>query len=253
MELTAFIVDDEQQTRETLKALLQQFCPEVIITGMAGSAKEAEAAIRIQRPDILFLDIDLGNNITGFDILDSLHKYDCAVVFITAHEEHAVKAFEYAAMHYLLKPVNYNMLIDTVYRIRKMKKLAAASDIKQLTDTFHQTALISSSRIALSDMNKTDFILLDDIVYLESNGSYTIFHLNDKRHYTKSKNLKYFEDSFSSYSPFVRVHKSYIVNKQHIKAYRKNSSELELSTGVAVPMSIGYRSLIAELGGNFIQ
>jgi two-component system LytT family response regulator len=253
MQLTAVIVDDEQQPREVLRDLLQQFCPEVVIKGISGNIEDAVTTIHLQRPDILFLDINLGNNATGFDLLDRLRRYNCAVVFVSAHEEYAIKAFEYSAIHYLLKPINYQLLVETIYRIKKKKEAESISEIKQFRDTLHDIYPATSSKIALSDMNKTAFILLDDIVYLESSGSYTIFHLKDKQQYTKSKNLKYFEDSFLDHRQFVRVHKSYIVNKKHIKAYRKSSSDLELLNGAIVPMSIGYRILVEQLGGDFIQ
>lgn len=251
MQLTTFIVDDEQQTRETLRELLQEFCPEVVVKGMAGSIGEALAAIPAKDIDILFLDINLEGTQTGFDLLDQLGHYDFDVVFVTAYEEYAVKAFAYAAVHYLLKPVSHRMLIDTIYRIRKRK--AAAAGVKQLTDTLQQTLQSSTPRIALSDMNKTEFVPIDDIVYLESSGSYTNFYLEDKRHFVKSKNLKYFEDMLMKYAQFVRVHKSYVVNSHHIRAYRKSSQELEFFNGILVPVSIGYRALLDQLGNRFIS
>lgn len=251
MELTTFIVDDEQQTRDALQELLLEFCPGVVIKGTAGSISEALAVLPSKEIDILFLDINLDGTQTGFDLLDQLGPYDFDVVFVTAYEEYAVKAFAYAAVHYLLKPVSHRMLIDTIYRIRKKK--TAAAGVKQLTDTLQQTLQATAPRIALSDMNKTEFVPIDDIVYLESSGSYTNFYLEDKRLFVKSKNLKYFEDALMKHVQFVRVHKSYIVNGHHIRAYRKGSQELEFFNGTVVPVSIGYKALLDQLGNRFIS
>lgn len=251
MVLNAFIVDDEQQTRNTLQALLQEFCPEVTIRGTAGSIEEAGSALSGQPIDILFLDIDLGDHHTGFDLLDRLKPYEFDVVFVTAHDGYALKAFEYEAVHYLLKPVSHNELRDTVARVRKRKERSTTKDLRQLTDALQRLQPVVP-KVALTDTNKTEFVPIDEITYLESSGSYTVFHLKDKRHFVRSKNLKHFEDTFAAYPQFIRVHKSYIVNRDQVRAFRKNSQELELVNGATVPVAIGYRNLLEQLGQNRI-
>ncbi len=252
MLLNTFIVDDEPQTQATLKELLQVFCPEVTVTGMAGSIPEALSKLASQQVDILFLDVNLGNGQTGFDLLDQLgpHSYD--IVFVTAHETYAIKAFDYEAVHYLLKPVNRIKLIDTIARIRKRKATDLNVGVQQLADTLQRNLEATVPRIALSEAGKTEFVSITDIAYLESNGSYTIFFLRDKRRFMKSKNLKYFEDALMPYAQFMRVHKSYIVNRDQIKAYHKNNQELELVNGAIIPMSIGYRAFIEQLGSHIV-
>lgn len=252
MQLTAFIVDDEQHVRKTLQELLQQFCPEVEIKGTAGNIEDTLAVICQQKVDILFLDINLGNSLTGFDLLDKLPRYVFDIVFVTAHAEHAVKAFEYNAVHYLLKPVSYHMLVDTIDRIKKRKEANAPVELQRLTNALHNTLQVLPSRIPLSDNSKTEFVAIDEIAYLESKGSYTVFHLADRRQFTRSRNLKHFEDALQEYSRFIRIHKSFIVNKTHIKAYQKNNQHLELFNGVTLPTVIGYRTLIAQLGDDLI-
>lgn len=252
MTLNAFIVDDEQQTRNTLQALLEEFCPDVILKGAAGDITAAMTAIPGQSIDLLFLDINLGDNQSGFDLLDRMKPYDFDIVFVTAYEAHALKAFTYEATHYLLKPINHHMLRDTVARVRKRKEQTAMPGIRQLADTLQQALSPVVPRIALSDTSKTEFVSIDDITHLESNGSYTVFHLKDKRHFVRSKNLKYFEDAFIAYSQFIRVHKSYVINRNQVKAYRKNSQELEFFSGAVIPVSIGYRTLLEQLGPHLI-
>lgn len=252
MVLNAFIVDDEQQTRYTLQALLQEFCPGVIIKGMTGDIQEAITVLPGLDIDILFLDINLGDGHTGFDLLDRMSPYNFDIVFVTAYEAYALKAFEYAAVQYLLKPINHNTLRDTIARIRKSKEIVTATGIQQLANTLQQALSSTMPKIALSDLNKTEFVPMEDITYLESNGSYTVFHLKDKRHFVRSKNLKYFEDAFMKYPQFIRVHKSYVINRDQVRAFRKNSQELEFFSGATIPVSIGYRNLLEQLGNHFL-
>ena len=251
MPLNAFIVDDEQHVRQTLQELLKQFCPEVEVKGTAGTIEDSLSALQLHKVDVLFLDINLGNQ-TGFDLLSRLPRFAFDVVFVTAYAEHAVKSFEYNAVHYLLKPVSHRMLIDTIERIKKRKEAGSLTELQRLTSSLHHILQPLPSKILFSDAVKTEFVAIDDITYLESNGSYTIFHLADDRHYTKSRNLKYFEDTLQAYPQFVRVHKSFIVNKKHIKAYKKSNQYLELSNGAMVPNAIGYRDLLEQLGDDII-
>lgn len=253
MHLNIFIVDDEPQAQMTLKALLEEFCPGVTVIGMAGNIAAALTQMDTHQVDVLFLDVNLGSSDTGFDLLDQLGSYDCDVVFVTAYESYAVKAFNYAAAHYLLKPVNRIMLRDTMARIRKRRTANLATNMRQLADMLQHNQQDSVARIALSDTGKTEFVPITDILYMESSGSYTIFFLNDKRQFIRSKNLKFFEDTLIAYPQFMRVHKSYIVNRDQIKAYRKNTQELEFFNGATVPISIGYRTLLEQLGNRFIS
>ena len=253
MNLNTFIVDDEPQTRIILKELLEEFCPDITVTGMAGSIAEALNTPATQQADVLFLDINLGGSHTGFDLLDQLGPYGGDIVFVTAYEEYALKAFDYGAVHYLLKPVSRIMLMDTVARIRKRRMTGMTAGVQQLTDALQRNLQTSEPRIALSDTGKTEFVPIGDIVYLESNGSYTLFFLKDKRRFVRSKNLKYFEDALAQYPQFMRVHKSFIVNRDQIRAYRKNSQDLEFFNGAIAPISIGYRTLLEQLGDHFIS
>lgn len=243
MKLSALIFGDELQVGNIMQKLLLQFCPEVAVKSMASTPEDAFTAIHNYKIDVLFLDINLGNTCNGFELLDKLYQYDFDIVFISAHTEYVVKAFAYDATHYLRKPADYHMLIETIYRMKRRKETTTATDMRQLTPP---------SKIALSDIHSTQFVSLDDIAYLESNGSYTVFHLRDKQRYTKSRNLKYFEDALGEHTRFVRVHKSFIVNKAHIKGYRKSDQHLELFNGAVVPAAIGYRALVAHLGDHLI-
>ncbi len=146
------------------------------------------------------------------------------------------------------------MLRDTIARIRKRRAKASGStaDVQQLADMLQNNLQHTVPKIALSDTGKTEFVPISDIIYMESNGSYTNFFLKDSRHFIRSKNLKYFEDALMRYPQFIRVHKSFIVNRDQIRAYRKSSQELEFYNGAVVPMSLGYRVFIEQLGDRFV-
>ncbi len=245
--MKTILIDDEPLARSMLAELLEDE-KDIEIVASCNDGFEGLKAIQEHQPDLIFLDINLGNGNTGFDLLDQLGTYDCDVVFVSAYDSYAIKAFNYAAVHYLLKPVNRIMLRDTIARIRKRRTAGA----KQLAGMLQQSAQNSVPRIALSDKDKTEFVPLSDIVYLESSGSYTIFFLKDKRRFIRSKNLKYFEETLMQYRHFIRIHKSYIVNRDQIKAYRKSSQELEFLNDEILPVSIGYRTFIEQLGSRFI-
>lgn len=230
MSFKVLIVDDESSSRDNLKALLEQMCPEIVITGSTGKVEEAVELVYSTKPEVLFLDVHLGDR-TGFDLLDILYKYNCDVVFTTASEDFARKAFQYGAVNYLTKPIDYKELVTCMYRIRQ-----------------HRADHYESIRtIALSDASKTDFVPLEKIVYLKSNGPYTIFYLEDGKQYTQSKHLKFYEDCLQGNKHFIRVHKSYMVNKRHAKSYRKMTAELECIGNALIPVTINYRKLMELL------
>ncbi|RQO30453.1 hypothetical protein DBR32_12880 [Taibaiella sp. KBW10] len=242
MNIIALIVDDEQPSREAIQELLQEFCPQVRIVGATGNIEEAMLMIGEVKPDVLFLDINLGKR-TGFDLLNMLGQQAFDVVFITAYEDFALKAFEYAAVNYLLKPVNYEQLIESIRRIERKKSTNINSMSKLISDVLPNTRPLPGI-IPLSDMRRTDFVQVDTIVYLEAKGAYTVLYLNNGEKHVKSKNLKLYEAFFKYHSQFVRVHKSYIVNKNYIKAYKKDTAELVCANGILIPTTLAYKILL---------
>lgn len=243
MILRTFIVDDEVMPRNTLAGLLNKFCPDVEIAGMAESYAKAVAMLKQQQVDIIFMDINLGSH-TGFDILDELLSYRAAVVFVTAYEEFALKAFKYAAVNYLLKPVNHFELIETIGRVKQ-----ARLD-RELFNIQGENAY-ERKQIAVPNKNKIELVSICDIIYVSAEGSYTILHLQNKGSVMISKHLKSLEDILAPYIQFVRVHRSYIVNKRFIAAYnRTDNGYLEMQQGAAVPVGNMYKQDIADLFEN---
>lgn len=243
MILKAFIVDDEAMTRDTLAGLIRKFCADVHIVGMAENYSTAIKALKQHQVDIIFMDINLGNH-TGFDVLDELLSYQAAVVFVTAYEEFALKAFKYAAVNYLLKPVNHLELIETIGRIRQSKVDLAA------IDTMGENSY-ERKKIAISNKNKIELVAISDVVYVAAEGSYTVLHLQNKESIMVSKHLKQVEDMLAAYPQFIRVHRSYIANKRFITAFnRADNGYVEMQQGASIPVGNNYRQDVSGLFGN---
>lgn len=215
----AIIVDDEPRNIRILKNLLEEFCPEVMVAGEATGTEEALKVIRENEPDLVFLDIEMpfGN---AFDLLDKLMPVNFQVVFVTAFDNYALKAFRYYAIDYLLKPVNIDELKTAVKKAAERWK---EKNMAHKLDVFLQTikpGKSASQKIGLPTNDGLVFTNMEDIVRCEASGSYTIIYLQDKQKFIVSKSLKEYEDLLPGDS-FCRIHHSHIVNLSFVKKYFK--------------------------------
>ncbi|MCL4857397.1 MAG: response regulator, partial [Flavobacteriales bacterium] len=171
MEISAIIIDDEQNARSNLRMLLEEYCPEVTVVAEAQSANEAREMIEIHHPQLLFLDINMPNE-DGFELLDSLPEKDFSVIFITAHNQFALKALKSGALDYIEKPIDIDELIEAVSKIKiEQQKPTEITDMKQLVDFFqHQS---TAGTIAIPTLSGFEIIKTSDIVRLEADESYT--------------------------------------------------------------------------------
>lgn len=222
--LRAVIIDDERKSRENLQLLLDSFVENVDIVGTADGVLTGISAIDKHNPDLVFLDIHLANG-DGFQVLESLKNKEQNVIFVTGHEEHAVKAFRSDAVDYLLKPVCIEHLQGAVERVRTRQQiLDEASGPK-------------NGQISLSTSKGLQFIKTENILYCRGDGAYTYFFLKNGDRITTSKNLKEYENRLSDFN-FFRSHKSYLVNLGEIKKYiRGEGSYAEMSNGDKVSVS----------------
>ncbi|MBI1781281.1 MAG: response regulator transcription factor [Sphingobacteriales bacterium] len=217
--IKAIIVDDEPRNIRILKNLLEEFCPDVIVGGEAESAETAINVIRSSHPDIVFLDIEMpfGN---AFDLLDKLIPVNFQVIFVTAFDNYALKAFRYYALDYLLKPVDIEELKAAV---KKAVERVKEKNMSQTLDVFIQTMKPSKNtlqKIGLPTNDGLVFTNIEDIVRCEASGSYTIIYLHDKQKFIVSKSLKEYEDLLPE-DNFCRIHHSHIVNLAYVKKYFK--------------------------------
>lgn len=217
--LKTIIVEDEKYSRETLKNLLEEFCPEVTIAGMAESVDQAIPLIRHAKPDLVFLDIELQTG-TGFDILAQVQDMSFEVIFTTAFEQYAIKAIKFSSLDYLLKPIDLEDLKSAIQRalVKKTKEVKQA----QMDVLFSHFKAIEKSprKICLSTADGLEFINAAEILYCEANGSYTNFHLNGRK-IIVSKNLKEYEGLLDPVQ-FMRVHNSYLINLHEVRKFVKS-------------------------------
>lgn len=217
--LKALIVDDEKKSRESLKILLEDFCDNIEVAGLASSVDEAYNLIQSSAPEIVFLDIQI-NRETGFDLLNKLRNIDFEVVFTTAFSEYAIEAIKFSAIDYLLKPINIDQLKGAVDKAEsKVKNFSFREKLDYLLHNFKSESS-ENFKLVLPTSDGLMFINFKDILYCEASSNYTIFHMRDGKKYIVSKTLKEYEDILANYN-FFRIHNSFLVNLREIKKYVK--------------------------------
>lgn len=232
--ITALIIDDEKHARQALSALLELYCPDVQVQADADNIKDGILLIRKHDPDLVFLDIQIGEE-NGFQLLDQLPSISFQLIFTTAFSEFAIKAFRYHAIDYLLKPIQPSQLIAAV------EKAGQSSQTRHLQLQLNelQQALNSGKqeKIIIPTMEGLYFIKIEAIIHVVGDASYSTFYLENGDAIMASKNLKYYEDLLPSVI-FYRVHQSHLVNVKRIKKIVTNDGyTVELEGGVSLPLA----------------
>lgn len=215
--ISSIIVDDEPGNIVTLNELIKQYCPQLIVTGTAQNPDEAIKIIKEVRPELVFLDIEMpfGN---AFDLLDKLSPVNFEVIIVTAYNNYAVKAFKYAAIDYLLKPVNITELKNAVERVTEsLEKNAINNKITSFIEQYKATST-SSNKIVLPTNEGSYIENISDIMYLQASGNYTFIFCKGKEKYVVTKKLKEFEDILPL-EIFIRIHNSSLININFVKKY----------------------------------
>ena len=219
-KIKVLIVDDEQDCREVLHQLLEQYCPEVEIIGEAANAGEAFELINKTKPDLVFLDIQMPRA-DGFSLLKRFEKVFFSVIFVTSHEEYAISAIRFSALDYLLKPLTINELKEAVQRAYQNKMLSSGSQPQIINLLRQLSGDPVDPRIAIHDGGKVKLISEKDILFIEAGGRYSKVSMASGETYVTARNLKEYEDYFGASSFFVRISKTHLVNTLHIKEYTK--------------------------------
>lgn len=244
MTLTAIIIEDLLDAMQLLKSDIEVRHPEIKIIDTAQSVVEAAKSLRKQQPDILFLDIMLGDG-TGFDVLEIFPDLKAKIIFVTASDEFAIKAFKFAAIDYVLKPYTHEELDQAIKRA-KAQIQPSQERLNILKDTLSAPEK-KPDKISLHTLDKIIIVNLDDIVRCESDSNNTIFHLQNGKKVFVTKTLKYFSDMLQPYE-FLRVHQSHLVNLQCISAFIKtDGGYLMLKNGENVPVSVRKKSDVIEI------
>lgn len=232
--ISIVIIDDETKARITLKELLASLCPGTQVIGEADGVASGLQLLSRVRPDAVFLDIQM-NDGSGFDLLDRLRKMDFHVVFATAFEEFAIKAFRYHALDYLVKPIDPDDLLAVCQKIREENKnKLSAQRINHLLESMQSRKI---ENIALSTAEGIIYLKLQEIVRLESEGNYTYFYTTAGEKMIVARTLKEF-DQILPEDLFYRTHQSHVVNLREVRRVLKEDGGYALmSDGAKVPVS----------------
>lgn len=227
----ALIIDDESDARGVLRRLIERFCPQLRVCAEAAAVEEALAAIREHQPAIVFLDVDLQTG-TGFDILDAVPHPEFKVVFTTGHDEFALKAFKYRALHYLLKPIDPEDLIQATHELQSPSKFWPEYELlQQSLKNTHQNKLF------LPTLHGTVVIRTDEVSYIFADDKYATAVLESGEKIFVSLTLKELEDSLPA-GEFIRPHQSYLVRTDAVRKVQKTDSiVLVLKDKTEIPVS----------------
>jgi len=232
-KIKTIIVDDEESARDVIHNLLVRFCPDIEIVAICKSVPEAVEAIKSHAPQLVFLDIEMPNY-AGFEIINFFDEVNFEIVFITAYEQYALKAFEVSAIDYILKPIEIDRLKKAVEKVKSQVESKLQKErLEVLTETITTKKI---RNLVIQDKGEQIVCSLEDVIALEAQESYCMVHTLTRK-YIQSKNLKYFENLLDENSEFIRVHKSWIINKKHILKYSKSELNIYLTKSITAKLS----------------
>jgi two-component system, LytTR family, response regulator len=244
--IKAIIVEDEKMSRETLRRLLEKYCPTVEVVAEADGYRKGIEEIRKYHPDVIFLDIQMPDG-SGFRLLEELDDIDFEIIFTTAFDQFAIKAIKFSALDYLLKPIIPQDLTEAIIRVEKKKAEKARKKNLEVIPESSTTQDEKSRKIILSTSEMIHVISIDDIIRCESDNYYTYFYFTDGRKLLVSKTLKENEELLSQHN-FIRPHKSHLVNVKYIKSYiRQDGGYILMTDDTRIPVSRRKKDKIMEI------
>ena len=248
--IKCILVDDEKNALEMMEWLLKTYCPQVEIIAMCNSAQQGIEAINKHRPDVVFLDIEMPK-MNGFDMLEQFDKLFFDIVFCTAYDQFAIKAFKYSALNYLLKPVDPEDLQATIQRIESRRSIPTKEQFEILLQNMQQPARTTPQRIALTTNDGLIFVPTTDILYCEAESNYTNVFLSGGKKILVSKVLKEIDEALSG-PDFYRVHSSFLININHIKKFvRGDGGYIIMDNDATVSISRNRKQEFMELFSKF--
>ncbi len=244
--IRTIVIDDEPRGLTSLQKLLEINCPEVNVMQCCSTADEAKKAIAAIGPDLVFLDIAMpGKN--GFELLQELPAIDFEIIFVTAHDNFTTQALHLSAVDYLLKPVDEDLLTDAVRRAAK--RIGEKAGKQQIETFMHNVALQGAPqklKLCIPSMKGFQVVDIQDIIYCEASSNYTNFHFANRSLICASKPIHEYETILED-AGFVRIHKSYLVNLDHITEYlRGEGGSVLLSGGQEIEVSRRKKELLMQ-------
>lgn len=232
--MRAVIIDDDPSMRENLNSLLSIYCVDITLVGEADGVKSGVDLIRTVNPDLVFMDIEMKDG-TGFDVLSISGKPTFKLIFVTGHDQYAIKAFKFSAIDYILKPVDPD---DLIRAVDKARRTSMAMNKLQIETLVTNRAVGKSKKMVLNDAQNTYLITIENIIRCESDVNYTRFFLSDHKSILVSKTLKSFDELLDEYG-FFRCHQSHLINLNYFDRYEKTEGGMvHLKNGEVVPISV---------------
>lgn len=223
------IVDDESKAREILTEMVKLYCPDILLVGQAQDVTSAFQLINKVQPDLVLLDIKMPDG-SGFDLLNKFDTINFKVIFITAHEEYAIKAFRFSALDYLLKPIDPSDLTNAIEKISAPVTGANMNEqFETFKDNYYNNENNSEKRIILKTSQNIYIVSLKDVIRCQSEKNYTYFYFTNRERIIVSKTLKDFEDILTDFN-FMRVHRSHLINLKYIDRFEKNEGGIVIMT-----------------------
>ncbi len=238
MIFSAIIIDDEEFGRNALKSSLKMFCQSFEIIGEADGVYSGERLLQTCKPDVVFLDIRMKDG-TGFDLLQLISNQDFSLVFTTAYDEYAIKAFKFSAVDYLLKPIDPESLIELEKKMVKSSHSYLTKQKEILLENKDELQIIG-----LHTFEGLSYFRVEELVRCEANSNYTSFHFTDKK-VLVSKPLKEYEEILPE-NNFFRIHKSHLIQQKFIKKINKSNSTVEMYDGTILELARRRKDLFID-------
>ncbi|NNF34753.1 MAG: response regulator transcription factor [Saprospiraceae bacterium] len=234
MKITYVIIEDEERSRNVLKKMIGKHFPQMVLLGVADAVDSGVKLIKKVNPDLIFMDIQLKDG-SGFDILTELGNIPSSIIFTTAYDSYAIKAFKFSALDYLLKPIEINELLESINRLEEQSNLNQHHRIDSLIKNINRNSE-SSPILTISTMKSVEFVKVNDILRCQAEGAYCKLIMKDGKTYMVSKVIKEFEYLLHDYG-FYRVHQSHLVNIEEIKQYLKSDGVVVMNDGSHIGVS----------------
>lgn len=244
--ITAIVIDDEKNATDVLQMQLEQYCKEVQVVAICNSGKEGIKAIKEWKPNLVFLDIEMPH-VNGFDVLHATQDFNYKVIFTTAYDQFAIKAFKFSAIDYLLKPIDIVELQNAVSKVIAASENSSIEDKLRLLIKQYEQPQKNSQKIALPIGNMLEFFDVNEIVRVESESNYSHLFLTNGKKITFSKTLKEIEENIKG-EPFFRVHQSHLINTNHVeKAVKGENAYVVMKDATTITISRNRKDDFFEL------
>jgi two-component system LytT family response regulator len=241
-KLKTIIVDDEQDAVGFISSIIGEYCPDLEVAGKAHNVTEGVREIKENRPDLVFLDVEMPNG-TGFDLLLQFPDKEFEVIFITAFNHYAIRAIKFSAVDYILKPININEFIEAVNRVLQKRKERSSQGNDSVRILLENLKSAHPSRLAIPTSDGMEYLNPKDIIRIESDRSYSWFYLPGNRKILVSRHLKEFQDILGDRN-FFRSHNSHLINLRYVKKFiRREGGFIEMQDGSQIPVSRGRKEI----------